>query len=405
MTTPSRRRTAALVAGLLAVAALAAGCTSSTARTTGTSDGAGVIGVALPQSDDAQWARAGEALRDELTGRGYRVDVQFAAGDARTQGSQVQNMLTKGADAVVVAPLSVDDLDVALQTAVADGIPIVTFERALALPGAGFAAAVDPEALGRAQAQALLSDLPDAATDDDAPSTPPRVAVLTGDAEDAWAVRRYDAAREVLDAAVADGRIEIVAGATLDDAATTGDDDATAAERRTRALLAPEETDVAGSAEDTAAAPTAILALTDATTRGVVTALTTPLPDDATPSPSASGSPSSTPTASPSPGPDLDAELAGQVTVVGSGGDLAIVQALRDGIVDATVFVDPRELVPWAADAVQALLDGDAPRVDGSEPAGLDGVPSATAGASVVRARDIESLLLDTGWLTADDLS
>ncbi|MFF0909827.1 substrate-binding domain-containing protein [Microbacterium enclense] len=397
MTSPSRRRTAALVAGLLAVVALAAGCTSSTARTTGTSDGAGVIGVALPQSDDAQWARAGEALRDELTGRGYRVDVQFAAGDARTQGSQVQNMLTKGADAVVVAPLSVDDLDVALQTAVADGIPIVTFERALALPGAGFAAAVDPEALGRAQAQALLSDLPDAATDDDAPSTPPRVAVLTGDAEDAWAVRRYDAAREVLDAAVADGRIEVVAGATLDDAATTGDDDATAAERRTRALLNPEETDPAR--------PTAILALTDATTRGVVTALTTPLPDDATPSPVASGSPSSTPTALPSPGPDLDAELAGLVTVVGSGGDLATVQALRDGIVDATVFVDPRELAPWAADAVKALLDGDAPRVDGSEPAGLDGVPSATAGASVVRARDIESLLLDTGWLTADDLS
>lgn len=397
VTSPSRRRTAALVAGLLAVVALAAGCTSSTARTTGTSDGAGVIGVALPQSDDAQWARAGEALRDELTGRGYRVDVQFAAGDARTQGSQVQNMLTKGADAVVVAPLSVDDLDVALQTAVADGIPIVTFERALALPGAGFAAAVDPEALGRAQAQALLSDLPDAATDDDAPSTPPRVAVLTGDAEDAWAVRRYDAAREVLDAAVADGRIEVVAGATLDDAATTGDDDATAAERRTRALLNPEETDPAR--------PTAILALTDATTRGVVTALTTPLPDDATPSPVASGSPSSTPTALPSPGPDLDAELAGLVTVVGSGGDLATVQALRDGIVDATVFVDPRELAPWAADAVKALLDGDAPRVDGSEPAGLDGVPSATAGASVVRARDIESLLLDTGWLTADDLS
>lgn len=397
VTSPSRRRTAALVAGLLAVAAPAAGCTSSTARTTGTSDGAGVIGVALPQSDDAQWARAGEALRDELTGRGYRVDLQFAAGDARTQGSQVQNMLTKGADAVVVAPLSVDDLDVALQTAVADGIPIVTFERALALPGAGFSAAVDPEALGRAQAQALLSDLPDAATDDDAPATPPRVAVMTGDDEDAWTVRRYDAAREVLDAAVADGRIEIVAGATIDDAATTGDDDATAAERRTRALLNPEETDPAS--------PTAILALTDATTRGVVTALTTPLPDDATPSPAASGSPSSTPTASPSPGPDLDAELAGQVTVVGSGGDLATVQALRDGIVDATVFVDPRELAPWAADAVQALLDGDAPRVDGSEPAGLDGVPSATAGASVVRARDIESLLLDTGWLTADDLS
>lgn len=399
MTSISRRRAVALVAGLLAAVTLAAGCTSSTARTTGTSDGAGVVGIALPQSDDAQWARAGEALRDELTGRGYRVDVQFAAGDARTQGSQVQNMLTKGADAVVVAPLSIDDLDVPLQAAVEDGIPVVAFGRALALRGAGFAAAVDPEALGRAQAQALLSELPDATGDTDAPAPVPRVAVLTGDAEDAWTVRRYDAAREVLDAAVADGRIEIVSGASIDDAATVGDDDESAAETRTRSLLAPASADDAGEAP----APTAILALTDASTRGVVTALTTPLPDDATPAPEASGSPSPSPTVS--PGPDLDAEIAERLIVVGSGGDLATVRALRDGVVDATVFVDPRDLVPWAADAVQALLDGEAPRVDGSEPAGLDGVPSATAGASVIRARDIDSLLVDTGWLTADDLS
>lgn len=445
----SPRRAFAAVAGALAAVALLAACTSSTARTVGTSDGDGVVGVALPQADDAFWSRAGELLSDELTSRGYRVDLQYAAGDGRTQGSQVQNMLTKGADAIVVAPLSADALDVPLRSAAEDVIPVVAFERAIAVPGLDFAAVGDPEAIGRAQAQTLVTDLPDATGET------PRIAVLAGDADDAWAVRRYDAAMEVLAPLAADGTLQIVAGATVDDAATSSDDDAAAAEDRTRALLAPADTDVTGGAgENTGAGadtatdaepdaepdaatgaatdsatdaatdtatdaepdptvPTAILALSDAVTRGVVAALTTPLPDATptpTPTPSATASPTPSPTntSSPSPtaspGPDLDAVVAVAPLVVGSGGDAATVRALRDEVIDATVFVDPREFVLPIADAVQALLDGGTPTGDGATVAGLDGIPTTTVYPRVARDRDVEGLFLDSGWLTADDL-
>lgn len=391
-------------AALMAVLALAlAGCTSTTARTTGTSDGAGVIGIALPSTADAEWMRAGDALSAALRDRGYRVDLQFAADDARTQVAQVQNMRTKGADAVIVAPLPGDVSAAAPPSEGTD--PVVLFGRTSTAYAIAFTAVVEPEELGRAQAEALLAELPevtpdavdpgagpsdagsdagpdpdestgpDAGTspDDSAPVVAPaRVAVLAATADDAWERRRYDAAVATLAPAAADGRLTLVAGATWDEAAVADDplDVADAAEDRARAL---------GRSDP---APTALLALGDAVTRGVVTAVTTdpPADDDASPSPT----PVPSSTAAPAPAP----------LVVGSGADTVTARALHDGAIAATVFADPRALVPATVDAIDALLARRAPEA---------GVTSGSP--EILRTDDVDTALVDTGWLRADDLS
>lgn len=395
-------------AALVAVLALGlAGCTSTTARTTGTSDGAGVIGIALPSTADAEWVRAGDALSAALRDRGYRVDLQFAADDARTQGAQVQNMRTKGADAVIVAPLPGDVSAAAPPSEGAD--PVVLFGRTSTAYAVAFTAVVEPEELGRTQAEALLAELPevtpDAVEPSDAPSdglsdadadagsdpdettgpdtgtspddsapvvAPARVAVLAATTDDAWERRRYDAAVATLAPAAADGRLTLVAGATWDEAAVADDplDVAAAAEDRARAL---------GRSDP---APTALLALGDAVTRGVVTAVTTdpPADDDASPSPT----PVPSSTAAPAPAP----------LVVGSGADTVTARALHDGAIAATVFADPRALVPATVDAIDALLARRAPEAD------------VTSGSpEILRTDDVDTALVDTGWLRADDLS
>lgn len=389
-------------AALVAVLALGlAGCTSTTARTTGTSDGAGVIGIALPSTADAEWVRAGDALSAALRDRGYRVDLQFAADDARTQGAQVQNMRTKGADAVIVAPLPGDVSAAAPPSEGAD--PVVLFGRTSTAYAVAFTAVVEPEELGRAQAEALLAELPEAtpdagsdagatiepdagpdtdestgpdagtSPDDSAPVVAPaRVAVLAATTDDAWERRRYDAAVATLAPAAVDGRLTLVAGATWDEAAVADDplDVADAAEDRARAL---------GRSEP---APTALLALGDAVTRGVVTAVTTdpPADDDASPSPT----PVPSSTAAPAPAP----------LVVGSGADTVTARALHDGAIAATVFADPRALVPATVDAIDALLARRAPEAD------------VTSGSpEILRTDDVDTALVDTGWLRADDLS
>lgn len=404
--TPSRALRAA--AALVAVTVALAACSPAPATAPGSNDGAGVIGVSLPTTADALWSRGGDALSRELSARGYRVDLQFAASDARTQAAQVQNMLTKSVDAVVVAPLASGDLSASIAAADEAGVPVVAFGRSLDGLDVGGAVAFDAAALGRAQAEALLADLADAprtatASSSPSPAATPgspgtetaeaetaapetaeaetaRVAVLSGADSDAWEVERYAAALAALQPAVADGRIEIVSGATPEAAAVggrTAQAQADAAEKRVRELRAGDPGDV----------PTTVLALGDAVTRGVVTALTTEAPE------------TEGETATPTPSPeatdrgDGDAEPAPAPLVVGSGADAPTVRALRDGDLDATVFADPRALVSATADAVEALLaDRDAPDEAGDEVA-----------PSILRADDVEELIA-SGWISADEL-
>lgn len=408
------RAAAALLALTLGLAACAPAQGSAAGSSDGSSDGAGVVGVALPTTADALWSRGGDALRRELIVRGYRVDLQFAASDSRTQAAQVQNMLTKSADAVVVAPWASEELTPALAVAADDGVPVVEF-------GPSPADAAD---LGRAQAQALLADLADApsvaepspeatptttasgstpsgdaspgavsgtdavletgavpGTDavsgtDAVPATAAvRIAVLAAGVSDAGEQSRYEAALATLQPALDAGRLEIVSGATLEAAEVGGDtaeSRASAAEKRLRDLRA-------GAADE---APTAVLALGDAVTRGVVTALTTTAPA------------TEAETASPTPTPATTAAaVAPAPLVVGSGADPVTVRALRDGAIDATTFADPRALVPATADLVEALLAGDDTAAD----------ETPEVSPSILRADDVEELIA-SGWISAEEL-
>lgn len=390
------RAAAALLALTLGLAACAPAQGSAAGSSDGSSDGAGVVGVALPTTADALWSRGGDALRRELIVRGYRVDLQFAASDSRTQAAQVQNMLTKSADAVVVAPWASEELTPALAVAADDGVPVVEF-------GPSPADAAD---LGRAQAQALLADLADAPSvaepspeatptttasgstpsgdaspgavsgTDAVPATAAvRLAVLAAGVSDAGEQSRYEAALATLQPALDAGRLEIVSGATLEAAEVGGDtaeSRASAAEKRLRDLRA-------GAADE---APTAVLALGDAVTRGVVTALTTTAPA------------TEAETASPTPTPATTAAaVAPAPLVVGSGADPVTVRALRDGAIDATTFADPRALVPATADLVEALLAGDDTAAD----------ETPEVSPSILRADDVEELIA-SGWISAEEL-
>ena len=350
---------------VLALAALAlAGCTSSPGPQAGSSDGEGVVGIALPSSDDLAGERLGEALGDEMRSRGYRVDLQYAADAERTQASQVQNMVTKGEDAIVLVPVSQAVLDPARAVTDDAGVSLVVAGRDV--DGTGAVEAVDAAALGRAQARALLDAM-------DRPSLgePTPVAIVTGVADDPDDAARYAAASEVLDQAVTSGTLRIVAGTDLDGAAVadSAEDVEAAAEERVRALL--------GSVDEEA--PRAVLALGDAVSRGVVAALTTPDPE-ATASPS--------PSAEEDPDPVTRAPLA----VITTGGDASTVRALRDGVVTATVFLDTRTWAGPLADAVVEALAGDAP------------TPSVAPTATTVERAAVESVFLESDWLRPEDL-
>jgi putative multiple sugar transport system substrate-binding protein len=89
----------------------------------------GLIGVAMPTKAGSRWVSDGESMVKALTAKGYKVDLQFADDDIPNQLAQVENMITKGAKALVIASIDGTTLSNALQKAADKGIKIFAYDR------------------------------------------------------------------------------------------------------------------------------------------------------------------------------------------------------------------------------------------------------------------------------------
>lgn len=105
------RRGATTVAAALAVGALAlTGCSGSGAGGSGATGGSAdpsdiTIGVAMPTQTSERWIADGNAVKEGLEAAGYKVDLQFANDDIPTQTQQIDQMITNGADILVIAAI------------------------------------------------------------------------------------------------------------------------------------------------------------------------------------------------------------------------------------------------------------------------------------------------------------
>src|SRR5215471_11134212 len=63
------------------------------------------IGIAMPTKSSARWIDDGNNIVKVLKERGYSVDLQYAEDDIPNQLSQVENMVTKGVKALVIAAI------------------------------------------------------------------------------------------------------------------------------------------------------------------------------------------------------------------------------------------------------------------------------------------------------------
>ncbi|MET0974907.1 MAG: substrate-binding domain-containing protein, partial [Leifsonia sp.] len=90
------------VGSMLALAA----CSGNSGGGSGEGDGdGGLIGVAMPTKSSERWIQDGDAVKAQLEEQGYTVDLQYAEDDIPTQVSQIENMITKGAEALIIASI------------------------------------------------------------------------------------------------------------------------------------------------------------------------------------------------------------------------------------------------------------------------------------------------------------
>ena len=141
----------------LLVATAAAAMLFATAMSAHAED-KGTVGVSLPDKTESRWITDGNSLVDALKAKGYTADLQFANYDVPTQVNQVENMVTKGVKALIIAPIDGKTFSDILKVAAERHIKIISYDRLISqTKNVDYYTTFDNYQVGVLQAQSIVT--------------------------------------------------------------------------------------------------------------------------------------------------------------------------------------------------------------------------------------------------------
>lgn len=354
----NRRLMVVLAAIAILVAACGDGDTTTTAAdgaTTTAADGATttagedlVIGVSWNNFNEPRWANFDEpAIQEALAAVGASYISTDAGSSADQQLADVENLITQGADALIILAQDGTAILPAVQSALDQGIPVVAYDRLIENAGALYVT-FDNVEVGRAEARVIFDLVPTGT-----------YAIIKGNQADANADFLRAGFEDVIGEAVAAGDITICCETYTDNWDTA---------------LAQTEMEQFLTQEDNAI--DAVLSENDGMATGVVAAL------------EAVG-------------------LAGSVPVSGQDADFPALNRVALGTQAVSVWKDARELGKAAGEAAIALAQGSAL---GDVPSTIIfDSPGGNAMTSILLTpipitSDNLNLVVDAGWISVDEL-
>ncbi|MGY1605258.1 multiple monosaccharide ABC transporter substrate-binding protein [Geodermatophilus sp. SYSU D00815] len=337
------------------------------------------IGVSMPTQTSERWIADGEAVQSQLEDKGYEVNLQFANDDIPTQSQQIDQMITEGADLLIIAAIDGTALSSQLQAAADAGIPVISYDRLIRdSENVDFYVSFDNFEVGVAQGTALLTGL-GVLNADGSPGTatgPFNIELFAGSLDDNNAHFFFDGAMSVLQEYIDNGTLVVKSGQTdIEQVAILRWQQETA-QRRMEDLLTSTYND--GSRVD------GVLSPYDGLSRGIITALQNA-----------------------GYGPNLDSTPQPMSVVTGQDAEIASVKLIQDGVQSSTIFKDTRLLAEQAVIAGEAFLQGEEPEANDTETYdnGVKVVPSYLLPVVTVFADDIQTELIDTGYWTAGEVA
>jgi len=378
-----------LLSGIAAAGVLAitlSGCAGS--RTGGGGGGGGgeggapeeggTVGVSMPTQESERWIADGDNVQAQLEELGYDVDLQFANNDIPTQVSQIENMISSGARALIIAAIDGTTLTDVLQQAADQDISVISYDRLIrGSENVDYYTTFDNEEVGRQQATSLLTGLGllDENGEETGEEGPFNIELFAGSPDDNNAGFFFQGAWDVLQPYVESGQLVIPSGklsATNDDWKSIGilgwgSDDAQAEmDNRLQSFY------TGGQKVEVVLSPNDSLAL---------------------------GIEASLKAAGYAPGVDWP-------IITGQDADKANVQAILNDEQSMTVWKDTRELGERVFEMVKSLQAGDEPEVNDTETYdnGVKVVPSYLLESEIVTIDNYEEVLVDSGYYEESDL-
>jgi len=307
-----------------------------------------VVGVSWNNYQEERWAKWDEpALKDAIEAGGGTYVSNDAKSSAETQASNMENLISQGANVLVVLAQDGTAVIPAVQDALSQGVPVIAYDRLIEDPDVLYIT-FDNQLVGEMQAQALFDIQPSG-----------NWVIIKGNSADANADFLRAGAEKVIGDAVTAGDINIV-GETY-----TDNWDPANAQTEMEQFLTAENNDIQVA-----------LVQNDGMAGGAIAAL------------EAQG-------------------LAGQVPVSGQDGDLAALNRVALGTQTVDVWKDARELGKAAGESAIALCGNPDPSaVSGAStfttPGGND--VSAIQLTPIPITQDNLSVVVDAGWISTDEL-
>jgi len=304
------------------------------------------VGVSWSNFQEERWKTDEAAIKAELDKLGAKYISADAQSSPAKQLTDIESLITQGADALIVLAQDNEAILPAVQKAVDEGIPVVAYDRLVENPDA-FYITFDNKEVGRLQAKAVFAVKPEG-----------NYVLIKGSSTDPNADFLAEGQKEVLKEAVDSGKIKIV-GEAYTDAWLPAN-----AQRNMEQFLTANDNKV-----------DAVVASNDGTAGGAVAAL------------AAQG-------------------LAGVVPVSGQDGDFAALNRVALGTQTVSVWKDARELGKSAAEIAVELAKGTKMGDVEGAVTWSDGPKGVTMNslflAPVPVTKDNLNTVIDAGWVTKD---
>ncbi|ABR49918.1 putative solute-binding component of ABC transporter [Alkaliphilus metalliredigens QYMF] len=186
------------------------GCTSQTSNSgdLGTAKGDKLIGVAMPTKSLQRWNQDGDNMKNMLEAAGYEVILEYADNKVEQQVTQVENMITKGCEVIVIASIDGTALKGVLSDAGKEGIKIIAYDR-LILDSADvdYYATFDNYLVGKIQGEYIVNAL-----ELDSGNGPLNLEVFGGSPDDNNAFFFNSGAMDVLQPYIDNGKLVVNSG-------------------------------------------------------------------------------------------------------------------------------------------------------------------------------------------------
>ena len=334
--------------------------------TSALAQGKGTIGIAMPTKSSQRWIADGDNMVKAFKALGYNTDLQYADDEIPVQLSQVENMVTKGVKALVIASIDGSTLSSTLKKAAEKGVKVVAYDRLIrGSANVDYYATFDNFQVGVLQANSIVDKLGLKQG-----KGPFNIEVFAGSPDDNNSGFFYDGAMSVLKPYLDSGKLVIRSKQT--GAMKVGIlrwDGATAQARMDNLMSAYYGKDKLH----------AVLSPADILSIGIISSL--------------KGVGYGTPS-QPMP------------VITGQDADLPSVKAILRGDQTSTVFKDTRQLAKATADIVDAALSGRAPQVNDTKTYnnGVKVVPSYLLKPVAVDATNVKAVLVESGYYKESQL-